>query len=315
MAKFRLASAHEHERARRAGLGSEQRRAAGVKAAVHFDEYADEDQTYEDAIGDVRSAVDLGLPVKVLDRALLPTFDFWNTAVVVVVGQDGLVANTAKYVGETPIVGVNPDPGRLDGVLLPFRSANVRNAVQRVLEGRHRSATVTMAEARLNDGQRLLAFNDLFIGCRSHASARYTIEVAEGSEAQSSSGVLVATGAGATGWLSSVFNMAAGIARLTGTPAPDVPPLGRADRRLFWVVREPFRSRVSGANLVAGALVREEQLILESLMPKHGVIFSDGMETDFLEFNSGAIATITVAGQMAQLVMPPEGTRSNARRV
>jgi len=30
------------------------------------------------------------------------------------------------------------------------------------------------------------------------------------------------------------------------------------------------------------------------------VIFSDGIEADFLEFNSGTIATFTVAGQRAR---------------
>ena len=68
-----------------------------------------------------------------------------------------------------------------------------------------------MAQATLSDGQTLLAFNDLFIGRRSHASAFYTIEHAGQREVHSSSGVIVSTGAGSTGWLSSCYNMARGL--------------------------------------------------------------------------------------------------------
>lgn len=302
MMKFKIGRAHELEEARREKRGDGKQRAGATAAAAGFSEYEAEERAYDEALKHIRGALDFGLPVKVLDRALLPTFDFWNTAVVVVVGQDGLVANTAKYVGEAPIVGVNPDPTRIDGVLLPFRPDDVRKAVQSVLDERFHSVRVAMAEAILNDGQRLLAFNDLFIGCRSHVSARYTIESGGRSEAQLSSGVLVSTGSGATGWLSSVFNMAKGIATLAGTPAPLAPTISAQDRRLFWVVREPFRSKQSSATLVAGNLQAGEELILESLMPTSGVIFSDGVEADFLEFNSGMIATVTVSEQAAHLV-------------
>ena len=45
------------------------------------------------------------------------------------------MANVAKYVGDQPLVGVNPDPTRFDGVLLPF-AVRARGAVRRVLEGK-----------------------------------------------------------------------------------------------------------------------------------------------------------------------------------
>lgn len=76
------------------------------------------------------------------------------------------------------------------------------------------------------------------------------------------------------------------------------------DRRLLYVVREPFVSRHSQAGIVAGMLEADEELILESLMPSGGVVFSDGMEADFLQFNSGARARVHAAEQRAQLVVP-----------
>ena len=158
-----------------------------------------------------------------------------------------LVANTAKYVGDLPIIGVNPDPARNDGVLLPFKVSEARKAVRRAIDNKIGTREVTLAEVNTNDGQRMLAFNDFFIGASSHVSARYTLETAGRSEPQSSSGVLVSTGAGSTGWLSSLFNMTDGLGRAFGSPTANRLQLDWEDRRLVWAVREPFRSRHSGA--------------------------------------------------------------------
>jgi len=225
--------------------------------------------------------------------------------VIVTVGQDGLVANTAKYVGDLPIVAVNPDPARFDGILLPFGVGDVARAVDAVASDRADLRSVTMAAATLNDGQHLVAFNDLFIGASSHVSARYHIEHRGKEEEHSSSGVLVSTGAGSTGWMSSVMNMTRGVSRLLGAGT------GRKAVTMSWdapwllfVVREPFRSRTSGASIVTGQVNDKSPLVIESHMPTGGVIFSDGVESDFLRFNSGARATISVAAQQARLVFP-----------
>jgi len=37
-------------------------------------------------------------------------------------------------------------------------------------------------------------------------------------------------------------------------------------------------------------------------MAEHGVIFSDGIEPDYLQFNAGASTIITLAGRKARLV-------------
>jgi hypothetical protein len=155
----------------------------------------------------------------------------------------------------------------------------------------------------MNDGQRLLAFNDLFLGAQTHVSARYRIRWAKNEEPQSSSGVLVSTGAGSTGWVSSVFNMASGVAALTGGHAVRPMRLDWEDRRLLFVVREPFVSRHSKASIVAGILEQQQALELESLMPSGGVIFSDGVEADFLQFNSGSSVFVRAAAETAQLVV------------
>ena len=267
-----------------------------------FGEYQLEHDAYRRSLDELRRSLDLGLKLQVVDRGLVPTFLFAPQDVIVTAGQDGLVANTAKYVGVQPIIAVNPDPERFDGILLDFSPDQARSALRDVLGGSAHFREVTLAEAALADGQKLLAFNDLFIGARTHVSARYRISLGGREEPQSSSGVLVSTGAGSTGWLSSVFNMAAAVARFSGGEPPRALRLAWEDPRLVFVVREPFASRHSRISIATGALEQGQELVLESLMPQGGVIFSDGVETDFLEFNSGARAGIRAAEQRARLV-------------
>jgi len=273
-------------------------------AGGDFSDYVREDDAYRRALEPLTHLdADLGLKLHPFDRGFLPTYLFSPRDVVLTVGQDGLVANAAKYVGAQPIVAVNPEPTRFDGVLLPFQPGQARAAIARVLEGRARTREVTMAEVELNDGQRLLAFNDLYLGAATHVSSRYRIAVDGRSEAQSSSGVLVSTGAGSTGWLSSVFKMAAAVSSFAGGSAGRPPSLTWEDQRLCYVVREPFVSKHSQAGVVAGLLEHGRELTIESLMPDGGVIFSDGVEADFLKFNAGATARVRAAGQRARLVV------------
>lgn len=157
------------------------------------------------------------------------------------------------------------------------------------------------AEAKLNDGQCLLAFNDLFIGASSHVSARYKISYKGTTEEHSSSGLLVSTKAGSTGWLSSVFNMAYGVAGMFEKNIKLKRPKLH-DNDLLFAVREPFQSIRTQIGITAGLIKGQNNLVIESLMPINGVIFSDGIETDFLKFNSGTIAKIGLAENTAKLV-------------
>ena len=275
-----------------------------AKAIKSLQEVEEVSRGYQEIIRDLRQGLDFDLPVQVVDRAYVPNMVFGKEDIIVAVGQDGLVANVAKYAVNLPIIGVNPDPAQYDGILLPFQWREARGAVQRTLEGRASFREVTLAEAQLNDTQRILAFNDLFIGARSHTSARYVLEVADHSERQSSSGIIVSTGAGSTGWLSSILNMARGVMALRDPTAKrPALPMKWEDRALAYVVREPFVSKTSSANLVAGMLRGEHDLTIESLMGPEGVIFSDGVESDAIPFAEGAIATIRIAKECAKLVV------------
>jgi NAD kinase len=292
-----------------------------------FSDYQREDETYHHALGQTQTALARVGRLQLIDRGFLPNFVFGPDDLIVTLGQDGLVANTLKYLDGQPVVGVNPDPGRWDGRLLPFRVGDLPIVLPEILREKRPTRSVTMARAMLNNGQALEGVNDLFIGPKSHCSARYVIRTGDTAETQSSSGVIVSTGLGSTGWLKSLVTGATAVARSVepglnqslqhptsraagrakgGLPAKPAPP--KTDfawdaNYLFYTVREPFPTKTTGATLVFGRVTAESPLTIESRMAENGVIFSDGIEQDFLEFNSGTQATITLSGRRGLLVV------------
>ena len=270
-----------------------------------FSEYEIEDRVYKQALMDAQTQLrDLGR-LQVLDRHFLPNFIFGREDTVVVLGQDGLVANTLKYLDAHPVIAVNPDPGRWDGVLLPFRTGDLSAIVKDVFNSKRTMREITMAKAELNNGQRLYAVNDLFVGQRTHLSARYRIDIGSVSEQQSSSGIIVSTGLGATGWFKSIMAGVMGIGQVLGQPihANIFSSFTWEANYLYYTVREPFPSKSSTTHMVFGELTAEKPMKLVSQMPENGVIFSDGIEQDHLEFNSGTQALITVAEKKGHLVI------------
>lgn len=268
----------------------------------NFEDYEAEHETFQYSLNSLQTQLSKVIKHKTVERVFIPSFLFSNNNLIIVIGQDGLVANTAKYSRGIPIIAVNPDKKRYDGVLLPFDTADFIIGVENVITNTFHSKTMRFAEAKLNDGQRLLAFNDLFIGASSHISAHYKISYNNNTEEHSSSGLIVSTPAGSTGWLSSIFNMAYGVTSMfEKNLKPKRPKL--KDNELLFAVREPFQSIRSQTGITTGIIKNQNSLRIESLMPTSGVIFSDGIETDFLKFNSGAIATIGIAPEKATLVM------------
>lgn len=274
-----------------------------------FADIEDEHRVVEQAVARVLAVLARHGRVQRVDRSLLPTLVFAPDARVVVVGQDGLVANTLKYLDGQPLLAVNPDPGCFDGPLLPFACAGIEAVVAAWSAGELGEQGVTLAQVSLADGQQLLAVNDLFIGPRSHASARYRIEAGGRAEVQSSSGVIVSTGLGSTGWLRSLLVGAMGVAGQADAESRRLAEQGFGwdEPRLRFTVREPFPSRTSQVEITRGWVDAQASLSLVSQMGGHGVIFSDGIEADFLEFNAGMRAEIQLAARRGRLVIGGRG--------
>ena len=241
----------------------------------------------------VQGAIPRGWRRARVERDDLSRFVFEPSDIVVAVGQDGLVANVAKYLEGQPVIGINPDPENFDGVLVPHPPARAQALLAACGANRQQCQHRTMVEARLDDGQRLVALNEIFVGARTHQSARYRLALGETQERHSSSGVIVTTGTGATGWALSIRRQRRCDLEL---PSPE-------DPKLAFFVREAFPSIATGTDLTEGLLTSQDGLEVISEMGGGGVIFGDGIEDDRLDFRWGVRATIRRADRTLDLVL------------
>jgi hypothetical protein len=249
------------------------------------------DAAVRSALAEVSTAIPTDWRRGLVERAELDRFVFGPDDIVVVVGQDGLVANVAKYLDGQPVIGVDTAPGVNPGVLVPSMPSSVGALLAAAVAGSARVQALTMVEAVTDDGQRLVALNEVYVGHPSHQSARYRLTAAGQVERQSSSGVLVGTGTGATGWCGSVSRASQSSLQL---PAADAPALA-------WFVREAWPSPATGTSLVEGLVVAGDELALEAETDGL-VVFGDGMERDHLSLAWGQSVTVRVAEQSLRLV-------------
>ncbi|MFD7813007.1 hypothetical protein ACFV6E_08700 [Streptomyces sp. NPDC059785] len=259
-------------------------------------EVAERSRRTRRALAEVAAAVPLTWRQATVERADLDRFLFAAEDVVVVAGQDGLVANVAKYLTGQPVVGIDTDPGRNAGVLVRHRAGDAGALIRAAAAGRGaRTDDLTMVEAVADDTQRLLALNEIYLGAAGHQTARYRLGL-DGDrgvvEPQASSGVLVGTGTGASGWLRSVWQE-----RGASHPLPSP-----TDDTLLWFVREAWPSPATGTSLVGGGLPRGSHLRL-TVESDRLIAFGDGMENDAVELTWGQTVRVGVAEGRLRLVV------------
>ena len=245
--------------------------------------------SFDEALRKTRAGIPPDWRQAVILRSEIDRFVFGPDDIVVALGQDGLVANVAKYLDGQIVIGVDPSPGENVGVLVRFGVEDVAEALKAAAAKKIAIEQRVLAEARLDNGEQLLALNEIFVGHRSHQSARYRLNAEGASERQSSSGLIVSTGTGLTGWASSILAATGKTLDL----APTLPKLG-------FLVREAWGGPNLGTQLVAG-IVEKEPLVVISEMDDGGTVFADGVEGDHLRFAWGQSVAIAPAARRLML--------------
>ena len=258
----------------------------------HIDALERRDTLQSRALAAAKAAIPSDWSYAHVTRDDLDRFLFSRQDIIVPVGQDGLVANLAKYLDGQPVIGISPDPASSEGILTRHGIDALPALLNRTAHGDVDLQARTMIKATAGEGLTLHALNELFIGHRSHQSARYVLQAEGAEEFQSSSGMIVATGTGMTGWAKSIMTAT----HRAFDIAPDAP-------RAAFFAREPWPSRTSGCALSAGEIGPQTSVTLMSRINDGGVIFADGIEQDFLPFDWGTRAQVGLAEKRLSLVV------------
>jgi hypothetical protein len=257
-----------------------------------LDEADERDRALREALTTVTAAIPIDWRRAEVERADLDRFLFTPDDIVAVVGQDGLVANVSKYLSGQPVIGVDPEPHRNPGVLVPHQAEAFEQVLHAVATGAAGFESRAMVEASLDDGQTLIALNEIFVGHPSHQSARYRLQAEDDKERQSSSGLIVSTGTGATGWCRSIWQQSH-----SGLQLPEP-----AEPRLVWFVREAWPSPATATSLVEGELEADEALRI--VAETDGlVVFGDGIEVDRLTLSWGQAITARLASRRLRVAL------------
>lgn len=268
-----------------------------------IDPYKEEHATYQAALSEVYRQIPNDLLVASVRREDLPNFLFRDKDLIVVCGPDGLFVNLAKYLENQLVLTVNPDPTTVAGVLMLFQPTEVGDLIRLVQKGKHRVERLPFAKAAIDEHRVVWAINDLFIGRKDHISARYELSFGGYTEHQSSSGILVSTGVGSTGWMRSIATQLEAMTPGGRSHQLSVLP-GPASNALVFAVREPFPSPNTGTRTVTGRIVPGAALTVSSEMPEGGCIFSDGVVEKAVAWNAGSVVTISVGERYVQRIVP-----------
>jgi NAD kinase len=218
---------------------------------------------------------------------------------VVVLGGDNSFTKVSHFINnDTVILGVNSDPDRSDGHLLPY-SITDNQSVFDLCEIIDFEQFIThewpTLEATL-DGKKIVpATSEYFFGERQRNKMSRHILVYEGNEyEQKSSGIIITTGAGSTGWFSS-----ANIDPKTRKPYRDswLPELNT----VAFTVTEPFNNgaRLNNFGNIGGYY--GEEITLYSLNDDDGMVSVDSWEE--YGFQRGSEAKIKI-GKPLNVVVP-----------
>lgn len=182
---------------------------------------------------------------------------------IIVVGGDNSFTFVSHWAADIPVLGVNSDPVRSVGALTRWAihdDQSIYDLVEIIDFHEYDIHSWSKLGATIDGRIITSASNEYFFGERQSCKMSRHVLVYKGQEyEQKSSGIIISTGAGSTGWYSSVRGKQA-----VFDPTWDIGA---------FVVREPYDP--DGSGCYAGEIDSNDEIILYSLNDDEGIVSID----------------------------------------
>lgn len=210
---------------------------------------------------------------------------------VISFGGDNSFTYTSHFVGNTPIMGVNSDPQRSTGALCAWSSQNLDEVTANITNENYKIQEWPRLEAKIDGKPIMPATSEYFFGERMRKDmTRHVLEYRGKKYEQKNSGMIIATGAGSTGWYDSAIKYL----------LPQGNQFPKTEKKAVFIMSEPYKPKPDEA--LAGELLPGEQLTLHSLNDGAGYASTDSWEEH--DFSRGKTAVVTLSEQPLRVIVP-----------
>lgn len=218
-------------------------------------------------------------------RHTVPSFKGYD--LIITVGGDGTFLRTTHMIDNQFIMGVNSSPSQSVGALCSISIKDFEKKIIEVKERRYKVRKWPRMEIRINKKRiPILATNDiLFTNISPAAMSRYVIQVGRQKEEHKSSGIWIATATGS----SAAIHAAGGL---------KVP---KTDKRLQYVVREPYQGMFNPYRFIRGFVPKDKALKFRTKMV-HSKIYLDG-PTNSYDLNYGDEVAFKLSKKLLQVIV------------
>ena len=218
--------------------------------------------------------------VKYLERKY-----FDNIDLAVTIGGDGTFIRTSHFLKfYTPILGINSEPDHSEGALLVRYEDLEKILLDNLSEKTKLNNIDRIQTVRNNIILEEFAINEVYIGTeKQFTTSRYVIDYRGNREEHRSSGVLIVTPSGSRSWYKSAG----------GKPFGDGDGTEDDDKKLKFLVREPYFGKIYNPKILNGEILLGEKIAFYSRRYDDGIIAIDSYKV--YPFNIGDTVEIKMS--------------------
>ena len=211
-----------------------------------------------------------------IERSGLKKTVFKNKNLIIAVGGDGTFLRTSHFIKDELLFGVNSNPDRKEGFFMSSCKNDFDKKFELFLKNKFYIEKLARLKSRINKNEACLALNEVFIGNKiPYKTSHYKIFLANKTEEQKSSGVLVGTSSGSNAWLKS-----AGIKPFSSS------------KKFYFIVREPYTGKLTKPLLTKGFIGNNKVLKIKSEMD-NGIAAVDSNKE--YKFKKGSVIEISIS--------------------